>query len=118
MTIRLLLDENLSPRLKTALLLRFPDMDVVRVGDDGAPSYGTSDAEILHYTEREQRLLVTDNRTSMPGHITDHLTAGRHHWGVLYISPHLSFAEILDELCIVWGASTVDEWLDRIDWIP
>lgn len=86
MSIRLLLDENLSPRLKTALLLRFPEMDVLRVGDEGTPPYGTSDPDILLYTEQAQRLLVTDNRTSMPGHITHHLTAGRHHWGVLYIS--------------------------------
>lgn len=118
MSIRLLLDENLSPRLKTALLLRFPEMDVLRVGDEGTPPYGTSDPDILLYTEQAQRLLVTDNRTSMPGHITHHLTAGRHHWGVLYISPRLSFAEILDEMCIVWGASTADEWLDHTDWIP
>mgnify|MGYP005843156657 CR=1 FL=1 len=118
MTIRLLLDENLFPRLKSALLLRFPDMDVLRVGDVGAPPYSTSDPDILRYTEQTQRLLVTDNRTSMPGHISDHLTQGRHHWGILYISPCLSFAEILEELCIVWGASTSDEWRDRTDWIP
>jgi hypothetical protein len=117
-TIRLLLDENLSPRLKTALLLRFPEMDVLRVGDEGAPPFGTSDQDILLYTEQTRRLLVTDNRTSMPGHIADHLAAGRHHWGILYVSPRLSFGEMLDELGTVSGASTVDEWLDRTDWIP
>jgi hypothetical protein len=116
--VRFLLDENLSPRLKNALRLRYPDMDVLRVGDEGAPPLSTPDPEILHFLEQEQRILVTDNRASMPGHIANHLAAGGHHWGILNISPHLSFSRIVDELGIVWGASTQDEWFDTTRWIP
>jgi hypothetical protein len=36
MKVRFLLDENLSPRLKAALLRLNPAIDVVRVGDPGA----------------------------------------------------------------------------------
>ena len=63
MKVRFLLDENLSPRLKAALLRLSPTLDVVRVGDPGAPSLGTLDPDVLRYLELSQRILVTSNRT-------------------------------------------------------
>lgn len=83
MKVRFLLDENLPPRLKTALLRLNPQIDVLRVGEPSAPPSGTLDPEILIYLEVSQRLLVTDNRSSMPGHLTDHWSAGRYIWGLL-----------------------------------
>ncbi|MCG9891318.1 MAG: DUF5615 family PIN-like protein [Thermosynechococcaceae cyanobacterium MS004] len=72
MKVKFLLDENLPPRLKTALLRLNPQIDVLRVGEPSAPPNETLDPEILIYLEASQRLLVTDNRSSMPGHLTDH----------------------------------------------
>ncbi|MDJ0516033.1 MAG: hypothetical protein QNJ74_07115 [Trichodesmium sp. MO_231.B1] len=46
MKIRFLIDENLSPRLKQALLRFNFNIDVLRVGDDGAPEFGTLDPDI------------------------------------------------------------------------
>lgn len=57
MTIRYLLDENLSPRLKQALLNREPMIDVLRVGDPTVPSLGTLDPDILLYLQQSKRLL-------------------------------------------------------------
>lgn len=51
MKIRFLLDECESPRLKTALLRFNPAIDVLRVGDPGAPHLETLDPEILRYLE-------------------------------------------------------------------
>jgi hypothetical protein len=59
MKIRFLLDENLSPKLKFAVLRLNPAIDIVRVGDPDAPSLGTLDPELLRYLEVFQRLLVT-----------------------------------------------------------
>ena len=61
MKVRFLLDENLSPRLKVALLRLNPIVDVVRVGDPDAPPLGTRDPDVLRYLETSQRLLVTSN---------------------------------------------------------
>ncbi len=59
MKIRFLLDENLSPKLKFAVLRLNPAIDIVRVGDPDAPLLGTLDPELLRYLEVFQRLLVT-----------------------------------------------------------
>ena len=72
MKVRFLLDENLSKQIKFAVLQLNPSVDIVCVGDPNAPTFGTLDPEILNYTEKSQRILVTDNRKSMPGHLQTH----------------------------------------------
>ena len=47
MKVRFLLDENLSPRLKPALLRLESTIDVLRVGDPDAPPLGTLDPDLL-----------------------------------------------------------------------
>jgi predicted nuclease of predicted toxin-antitoxin system len=64
--IRYLLDENLDPRFLRTLQRHYPQIDVLRVGDAGAPGLGVSDPVILHMWRRTSRILVTDNRKSMP----------------------------------------------------
>ena len=49
MKIRFLLDENLSKQIKFAVLRRNPSVDILGVGDQNAPSFGTLDPEILLY---------------------------------------------------------------------
>jgi hypothetical protein len=59
MKLRFLIDENLSPKLKTAIQRRYPDIDLLRVGDAGTPPLGTLDPDILLYLETSQRALIT-----------------------------------------------------------
>ncbi len=79
MKVRFLLDENLSPRLKVALQRLNPAIDVLRVGDPNAPPLGAPDAEVLNYLALTQRLLVTDNRKSTPGHFAAAVEALERH---------------------------------------
>lgn len=116
--IRFLLDENRSPLLADAIRRRDPAIDVLRVGDVGAPPLHTLDPELLLYCEREQRILVTSNRHSMPKHIADHLAAGHHHWGVFRLSREMSLGQLSEQLHLLWAASEAEEWIDRFEWIP
>jgi len=118
MKVRFLLDENESPRLKAALLRFNPAIDILRVGEPGAPPWGTPDPDILRYLELSQRVLVTSNRTTMPAHIEAHWAAGGHLWGLFWIRPRTSIGRLARELFLVWEASEADEWIDRLDWIP
>lgn len=119
MKVRFLIDENLSPDIVSAMLRHDMTIDVLHVGDLGAPGLGTLDPEVLLYCESEQRMLITDNRKSMPGHIADHLRGGRHHWGVVKTRrKNLSNGEIAADLILIWEASEAEEYQDREDWIP
>jgi len=116
--IRFLLDENRSPLLAHAVRRRNPAIDVLRVGDAGAPPLHTLDPELLLYCERDQRLLVTNNRHSMPKHIADHLAVGHHHWGVFRLSREMSLGPLSEQLHLLWSASEAEEWIDQFEWIP
>jgi hypothetical protein len=116
--IRFLLDENLSPRLKVAVLRLNPAIDILRVGEPHAPPLGTLDPDVLSYLELSQRLLVTDNRASMPEHLESHYRAGGHIWGLFWVRPETQIGELARELFLVWEATEAEEWVDRLDWIP
>ena len=118
MRVRFLLDENLPPYLKSALVRHDAPIDVLRVGEEGAPPLATPDPEILLYLEQTQRALVTNNRASMPEHLAAHVRAGRRHWGILMTSRELRVRGLAEAVYIIWGASEAEEWLDRIYWIP
>ncbi len=118
MKVRFLLDENLSPQLQAGLRRRIPHIDILRVGDPGAPPLEATDPDILRYLETTQRLLVINNRTSMPDHLVDHHATGGHHWGLVWIRPGTSIGRVIDVLALIWHASEAEEWRDQLEWIP
>ena len=116
--IRYLIDENVDPAFRTALLQEAPAMIVWRVGDPGVPDTGTKDPEILDWCEENCFILVTNNRKSMPEHLSDHIVKGQHIPGILELNPSMSVGETVKELILIWGASTVDEYQDLILYLP
>jgi Domain of unknown function (DUF5615) len=116
--IRFLLDENLPPKLKTAVLRLHPVIDILRVGDPDAPSLGTLDPDILPYLELSQRVLATDNRKSIPGHLEEHWAAGGCIWGLLWLRPSGTLSSWAETMYLIWETTEAEEWLDMMDWIP
>jgi hypothetical protein len=116
--IRFLLDENLDPRIKAGLIRRYPSIDILRVGDDEAPPRGTLDPDLLRYVELTQRLLVTNNRASMPVHVAHHSAAGGRHWGIFRLSKRATIGSVIEAMCLLWEASEAEEWVDRLQWLP
>ena len=118
MKVRFLLDENLDPKLKIAILRLNPAADVLRVGDQGVPPLSTTDPDLLRFCEIAERILVTADRTTMPNHIDAYIALRGHFAGVCLVRPGFSIYRIAQELVLIAEASTVEEWLDRIEWIP
>lgn len=104
--IRYLLDENVNPILRSALLRNGPQLTVWQVGIPGAPPLGTLDPEILIWCQENGFILVTNNRKSMPVHLNDHLASGRRSTGVFILNAELSVGETTDELLLIADAST------------
>ena len=118
MKVRFLLDENLTPRLKAAVFRLNPQIDIVRVGDPNTLPLGTLDPEVLFYLAHSQRVLITDNRTSMPDHLRDHWAQDNHIWGLLWVRPKTPMRVLAQELVLIWEATEAEEWIDKLDWIP
>lgn len=118
MTIRYLIDENMSPRWTKAMWLAHPDVEVLRVGDAGAPPLQTPDPQILLWCEQHESILITIDRTSMPDHLVDHHAAGHEHWGVLWVHEWASMGQVIETLYEIAAASEAEEWRNRAEWIP
>jgi hypothetical protein len=114
-----LLDENMAHRTVRKLLLqREPGMRVLAVGQPSAPSLSVPDTELLVWVEEQGCLLVTRNRASMPVHLHNHLSAGRHVPGILVVPQRMAPWQVSDQLFLIWGASLPGEYRDQIVYLP
>jgi len=84
--IRYLIDENLRLSVVAALRRKEPAIDVWRVGESGMPPFGSTDPEILAFSDLQRRILVSLDRASMPVHIAAHQATGAHTSGVLLVT--------------------------------
>ena len=117
MTIEYLIDENVNP-IYAQQLRRQPDIVVQVVGEPATPPKGTLDPEILIWCETYDSVLVTNNRSSMPVHLADHIAKNRHVPGILILNPDMSVGETLDELILIAEYSFENEYQDRIIFLP
>jgi len=113
-----LLDENIPTGLAGQLRRRNPAITVQVIGDDKAPPKGTSDAELLLWLEQNGFSLITLNRKTMPSHLRQHLATGHHVPGVFILKSGALMRAVLDDLLLIWEASTPDEYQDQIIYIP
>ncbi len=116
--IRFLLDENVNPILRSAIISREPEIVVWKIGDPAAPPKGMPDPEILHWCEENEFLLVTNNRKSIPGHVKEHLSSGHHFPGIIELHPNMTAGEIAEELILIWHTSGMEEYRDLIIYLP
>ena len=78
---------------------------------------GVPDQEVLALGAQEQRILVTHDRRTMPGHFADFI---RHHTspGVFIIAQSVSVRVAIEELLLIWAASDSEEWSNLIVALP
>lgn len=118
MPISYLLDENVDPMYKAQLLQQQPDLVIWAVGDPGAPKVGSSDPDILCWCEDHGFILITSNRKTMPGHLADHLSSGRHVPGIFTLNPDMSVGRTIEELLLIAAASGDIDYQDYSLYLP
>ena len=111
---RFLLDEH----LKRAIQEQLPDMHVRLIGDEGVPPLASPDPDILTWIERNNYILITNNRTTMPRHLTEHLQAGGHVPGILCFPQRTSIGTYIKELRSVWESFRTEQYQDVIQYLP
>jgi predicted nuclease of predicted toxin-antitoxin system len=112
---RFLADENFNAKIIAGLLRREPSIDFQTAKTSGI--LGLPDHEVLTIAARQHRILVSHDRETMPGHFS-RFTAGSTSAGLLIISQNLPIRDAIEQILIVWAASEVDEWLNRIGFLP
>lgn len=115
---RFLLDENVNLSVQTQLRRLDSEIVILVVGDEGAPAKGTPDSEILLWLEANDYILVTENRRTMPEHLTQHYEQGHYVPGILWIRPRTSLGKIVETLFQLWLSSDHEQFLHRNEFIP
>lgn len=95
-----------------------PVIDVVQVGDPIDLPLGSTDPDILLWTEKEDRVVVSRDRKTMLGHLVAHLQAGHHCPGLFIIRPKATIRQIVDYLAIAAYTTDPSVLRDRYTFIP
>ena len=122
MALAFLLDENIPRRLWRAIQRHNArgenSLDVVRVGEPDELPLSSDDTTILAWATRAERILVTEDKHSIPGHLQEHLREGGHSPGVFLVRTGATILPLIEFLVLVAHASEAREWRDRIEYVP
>lgn len=114
--LRLLADENFNGDIVRALLLRQPDLDIVRVQD--ASLAGVGDPEILAWAAANDRIILTHDRATLPDCAYERLAAGEKMPGVFVLNDRFPIGEATREILVIIAVSEQPEWSDRVLYLP
>jgi hypothetical protein len=116
--LRFLADECFSHHILAAVRRAQPDLDILAVGEPGAPPKGTLDPPLLQAAIAMSRTLLSGDRSTMSKAVADHLRSEGHMPGAIFLRDGFPPARHASDIILIWACETTDEWLDRIDYIP
>jgi hypothetical protein len=115
MRVRFQGDEDLDGRVLRGLRRAAPEVDIRSAVDAGL--VGLKDPDILRICADSGRILVSQDRRTMPAHFARYVT-GAQSPGVIVLREAIPIATAIEELLLIWIASQAEEWINRLAWIP
>lgn len=115
MTVRYQADADLNQAIVTGVLRRESTIDFQTAFAAGLE--GVQDSEVLAIAAQQGRILVSHDRRTMPLEFAAFIISSQSS-GVLIVSRKLSIEVIIEELLLIWAASTAQEWVNRIAKLP
>jgi len=112
----LLSDENFSGDIVRGLLLRRPDLDLVRVQDVGLQ--GSDDRAVLAWAAQHGRIVLTHDRATLPEAAYDRIRSGDAMPGVFVASDRLRLGQVIEEVLLIDACSQAGEWASRVLYLP
>ncbi len=114
--LRLLIDQDLDQVILRGLLLRVPNLDFITAHQAGLSD--SSDPDLLAWSAKQTRIVVTHDRRTMPYHAANRIAGGERVAGIIIISRRLFVGEVIDDLEIIVLCSDMDEWENVIKHLP
>jgi len=104
-------DVNLNQNILSGVLRRVPEMNFKTAHDAGL--HGLPDAQVLAVAAREGRILVTQDRRTMPANFGEFIKTNNSP-GVLLVPRKMTIRRAIEGLILVWMASDAEEYLNSI----
>ena len=114
--LRLLIDQDLDHSILRGLLLRVSNLDVVTAHQVGLSN--ASDPEVLAWAAKQERIIVTHDRRTMPYHATSRIARAEKVAGMVVVSKQLPISRVINDLEIIVSCSDMFEWENTIKHLP
>lgn len=115
MTVRYQADADLNQAIVTGILRREPTIDFQTAFAAGLE--GIQDPEVLAIAAQQGRILVSHDRKTMPSEFAEFIISNQSS-GVIIVSRKLPIEVIIEELLLIWAASSSEEWVNRVAKLP
>ena len=113
--IRFQADADLKPAVRLGLLRRNPEIDFQAFS--GTLPEGLSDELVLSFAAAQERVLVSHDLRTMLRHFRAFVLTNTSP-GVILIPQRLPIIKAIANLLLLWEASRLDEWRNRLIYIP
>ena len=108
-------DADFNQKILRGLRRREPALDFLDANQGGV--IGSPDPVVLRITADSGRILVSHDKRTMPTHFARFLQSGSSP-GVILVSQELDISAAIDDLLLIWIATTAEEWRDIIGFVP
>lgn len=112
---RFLADANFNQKIVLGIRRREPAVDFQTALEGGV--LGRADSEVLSISARATRILVSHDLKTMPAEFA-RFTQAQSSPGLILVSQQTDIGAVIEDLLLVWIASTLEEWQDKIAFIP
>ncbi len=113
MRVRFQADADLDGRILRGLQRTAPGVNIRTAADAGLT--GLEDLEVLRAAADSGRILVSQDRRTMPSHFARFISA-RQSPGVILLREEIPIGTAIEELELIWSASEAEEWFNRLVW--
>lgn len=114
--MRFATDENFDERILKGLLARMPALDIVRIQD--TEMYQAPDDRLLAWLADEERILLTHDVNTMPGHAYDRVRDGLPMTSVFIVNQDAPIKQIIEQIVLLIECSSLEEWQNRVEFLP
>src|SRR5438105_15914497 len=115
MRVKFQADADLDDRIVRGLRRAAPEIEIRTAAD--AALAGLKDPEVLRIAADSGRILVSQDRRTMPEHFA-RFSAGVQSPGLIVLREATPISIAIEELILIWSASEGEEWKGRLLWIP
>ena len=114
--LRLAADENFNNNIVRGLLRRNPNLDIVRIQDEGLS--GADDPTVLEWAAREERVLLTHDVSTITHYAYERVKSGQYMPGVFEVSPYVNIGRVIEDILLLAELSLEGEWEGKIGYLP
>jgi hypothetical protein len=114
--IRFLTDEDFNGHIIRGLLRREPTLEVIRVQEVGL--MGQGDDKLLAWAEKEGRVLLTHDVSTMTDHAYQRMREGHSVAGVVEVPQSLAIGQAIEDILLLARLATMEEMENQVQYLP